>query len=137
MQDRPAVDELLAAIEHFLDAEIVPNVPGSRGFHARVAANAVRIVRRELDLQDEHLVAEWERLDRILGPAERPANLKTLAAELRSRNEALCARIRDGHEDDLALIAEHVRETVRDKLRTTNPELLSRSAPLDRQPGVA
>jgi len=136
MQDRPTVDELLAAIEHFLDAEIVPNVPGSRGFHARVAANAIRIVRRELDLQEEHLRDEWQRLDSILGSAELPAERKTLLAELRSRNEALCALIRDGKDDDLALITEHVRETVRDKLAVSDPDLLSRSAPLDRPPPV-
>ena len=58
MQDRPTYDELLAAVEYFLDIEIVPNVPGARGFHARVAANAIRIVRRELELEDEQLVAE-------------------------------------------------------------------------------
>ncbi len=52
MQDRPSYDELLAAVEHFLDTEIVPNVPGSRGFHARVAANAIRIVRRELSSEE-------------------------------------------------------------------------------------
>ena len=49
MQDRPTADELLAAIERFLEEEIVPNTPGSRGFHARVAANSIRILRRELE----------------------------------------------------------------------------------------
>jgi hypothetical protein len=130
MQDRPTIDELLAAVEHFLDTEIVPNVPGARGFHGRVAANAIRIVRRELEREDEQLAAEWAGLDAILGPSERPADRKTLRTALRDRNEALCSLIRNGAADDgdpAARVQEHVRNVVRDKLRVTDPELLSRS----------
>lgn len=130
MQDRPTFDELLAAVENFLDTEIVPNVPGSRGFHARVAANAIRIVRRELGLEDEQLAAEWAGLDAILHATERPADRAALRADLRSRNEALCALIRDGGADEgeaARSVYKHVRATVREKLRVTDPELLSRS----------
>ena len=56
--------------------------------------------------------------------------------ELRARNEALCALIREGKDDDLALITEHVRETVRNKLAVSDPDLLNRSASLDRPPPV-
>ncbi len=130
MQDRPTYDELLAAVEHFLDTEIVPNVPGSRGFHARVAANAIRIVRRELSNEEEQLAAEWSGLDAVLGPAERPAGREELRAALRERNETLCALIRDGDADDgetARKVFEHVQRTVRDKLTVTDPALLERS----------
>ncbi len=129
MQDRPTHDELLAAVEHFLDAEIVPNVPGSRGFHARVAANAIRIVRRELSSEEELLAAEWSGLDAVLGPAERPARRQQLRTALRERNEALCALIRGGDRDDEAArqVFDHVRRTVRDKLTVSDPPLLERS----------
>ncbi len=130
MQDRPTYDELLAAVEHFLDAEIVPNVPGSRGFHARVAANAIRIVRRELATEEAHLDAEWSGLDALLGPAERPAARAALPAALRTRTATLCDRIRAGAADSGAYrdaVAEHVRRTVRDKLTVSDPELLRRS----------
>jgi len=130
MQDRPSYDELLAAIEHFLDSEIVPNVPGSRGFHARVAANAIRIVRRELSSEEEQLAAEWSGLDAVLGPSERPSSREDLRAALRERNEALCALIRDGDADDgetARKVFAHVQGTVRDKLTVTDPALLERS----------
>ncbi|MDO8615007.1 MAG: DUF6285 domain-containing protein [Dehalococcoidia bacterium] len=130
MQDRPAFGELLAAIEHFLDAEIVPNVPGSRGFHARVAANAIRIIRRELELEDEVLAAEWAGLDAILGPEDRPVARDAARAALRAREARLCERIRDGEADSgvfAARVAGHVRRTVRDKLRASDPDLLRRS----------
>jgi hypothetical protein len=130
MQDRPTYDELLAAVEYFLDTEIVPNVPGARGFHGRVAANAIRIVRRELEREDEALAAEWAGLDALLGPATPPIARSQLREALRERNEELCAQIRDGHADAGAFaghVYEHVRGVVREKLRATDPELLSRS----------
>ena len=130
MQDRPTFDELLAAVEYYLDTEIVPNVPGARGFHGRVAANAIRIVRRELEREDEALAAEWAGLDALLGPATPPIGRAELRAAVRERNETLCSQIRDGHADEGSFsrdALEHVRGVVREKLRATDPELLSRS----------
>jgi hypothetical protein len=131
MQDRPTIDELLAAVEYFLDTEIVPNVPGARGFHGRAAANAICIVRRELEREDEALAAEWAGLDTLFGPAERPQDRAGLRAALRDRNEALCQLIRGEEADEGGLAAQiqhHVRAVVREKLRVTDPELLARSA---------
>jgi hypothetical protein len=130
LQDRPSYDELLAAVEHFLDAEIVPNVPGSRGFHARVAANAIRIVRRELAHEEEQLASEWAGLDVLLGAAERPAGRAALRTALSERNEALCALVREGQADEgetARRVFEHVRRTVQEKLTVSDPELLDRS----------
>jgi hypothetical protein len=130
MQDRPTFDELLAAVEYFLDTEIVPNVPGSRGFHARVSANAIRIVRRELELEDAQLSAEWEGLDTLFDTQARPEDRSGLHSELRRRNEALCERIRAREADEGPFgerVRAHVRSVVSDKLRVTNPDLLARS----------
>ena len=130
MQDRPTFDELLAAVEHFLDTEIVPNVPGSRGFHARVSANAIRIVRRELELEDAQLSAEWAGLDALLGLEARPEHLAGLRSGLLRRNEALCEQIRAGEADEGPFaegVNAHVRSVVSDKLRVTNHDLLARS----------
>jgi hypothetical protein len=131
MQDRPTYDELLQAIETFLDKEIVPNTPGSRGFHARVAANALRIVRRELQHREEQMLAEWDGLDALLGPAERPAPVGALEEALRERNGELAERIRSGDADegDLAKrVREHLRRTVAEKLRVSDPALLERDS---------
>jgi len=130
MQDRPTYDELLSAIETFLDKEIVPNTPGSRGFHARVAANAIRIIRRELQYREDQLIAEWQGLDALLGPAERPPALTALADALVARNAGLCARIRAGDADEgdfAARVRDHVTRTVAEKLRVSDPGLLQRS----------
>jgi hypothetical protein len=130
MQDRPTYDELLAAIERFLDAEVVPNLEGARGFHARVAANALRTVRRELAAEDEHLTAEWEGLDALLGPASPPNGRAGLRDALSTRNAELCARIRSGEADAGPFaddVRAHIRRTIRHKLSVSDPGLLERS----------
>lgn len=129
MQDRPTADELLTAVEHFLD-DLTANLEGSRSFHARVAANAVRIVRRELQAEDEALADEWDGLDWILGPEPKPERLGELRDCLRQRNTALSDLIQAGQADDDPLarrVREHVRATLRNKLRVSDPALLERS----------
>jgi len=45
---RPTAAELIAAVAEFLDTDIRAATDGRLNFHARVAANALRIVEREL-----------------------------------------------------------------------------------------
>ncbi|BBX71290.1 hypothetical protein MPSYJ_47510 [Mycolicibacterium psychrotolerans] len=45
---RPTAAELVAAVADFLDNEVRAACEGQVGFHARVAANVLRIVEREL-----------------------------------------------------------------------------------------
>ncbi len=124
MQDRPTFDELLAAVERFLDDQVVARSEGALRYQGRVAANVIRIVRRELQREDEALAREWAGLDALLGPAQRPTGRAALREALAARNDALCARIRAGDADAgtfrQALLS-HVRQTTRDKLLVTNP----------------
>jgi hypothetical protein len=129
MQDRPNHDELLAAVERFLDDEIVAKGEGAQRFHGRVAANVIRIVRRELEHEEAHLASEWKSLDALLGAAPRPKGRDALQLVLQQRNEELSERIRsadmDGAADDgddfREAVLTHVRLVVRDKLTVTNP----------------
>jgi hypothetical protein len=131
MQDRPTHDELLAAIERFLRDEVMPNIGGARSFHARVAANALAIIRRELECEEEHLVKEWDGLNTLLGTADRPQTLAGLREKIAARNEDLCARIRTGDEHSELFhdaVFGHVRQTVRDKLLVSNPGWMGEDA---------
>ncbi|MDX2167036.1 MAG: DUF6285 domain-containing protein [Deltaproteobacteria bacterium] len=130
MQDRPTLAELIDAVRGFLDREVVPALDGTAKFHARVAANVLAIVGRELAHEPAQLTAEWRRLDALLGAEPLPPAGELRDALLR-RNEALCARIRAGDADAGALrsaVLAHVRETVREKLLVANPKLLAASA---------
>jgi aminoglycoside phosphotransferase (APT) family kinase protein len=47
---RPTASELLDAVREFLTGQVMPAATGQLAFHARVAANALAIVARELEL---------------------------------------------------------------------------------------
>jgi hypothetical protein len=127
MQDRPTREELIDAVRGFLETEIIPALDGTLKFHARVAANVLAIVSRELALEGEQLDAEWRRLDALLGSAPRPAGLGEAKEDLVARNAELCRRIREagpGDESARRGWLDHVRETVREKLAVANPKML-------------
>ena len=50
MQDQPTPSEILAAVAAFLRAEVVAESGARTAFQARVAANALDLVRRGRDL---------------------------------------------------------------------------------------
>ncbi len=130
MQDRPTILELLDAVRGFIEKDAVDGLEGTAKFHARVAANVLAIVMRELELEAAQLAAEWQRLDQLLGVDPAPAAPSALRDALRARTEALCARIRAGEADAgefRAAVLAHVRATVREKLAIANPKLAQRS----------
>jgi hypothetical protein len=133
VQDRPTVNELLEAVRAFLDEEVVPVLDGPRQFHARVAANVLAIVGRELAGEEASLLAEWQRLARLLGgdAGAPPARLETLRDAVRERTQALAERIRRGEADAgpfRTAARAHVRATVEEKLRVANPRFLGPKA---------
>jgi hypothetical protein len=126
MQDRPTAGELLEAVRAFLERDVVPALDGTAKFHARVAANLLAIVGRELEHEAAQHAAEWARLDGLLGVAPLPSPAAWREA-LAARTAALCERIRRGEADTdptRAAVLAHVRATVCEKLAIANPNLL-------------
>ncbi len=113
--DEPTVDELLAAVERFLGGPVTDATSGQVRFHARVAANAVAIVRRQLDVGDAPAAAHRTRL-----------------ASLGFGDDAqLATAIAVGELDDrLAEVGGVLAGAVVDKLAVANPAYLD-SAPAD------
>jgi hypothetical protein len=66
MQDPPTIAELLQAAAAFLREVAVPQLSGHASFHARVAANALDIVERELELRPAAECDEHARLKALL-----------------------------------------------------------------------
>jgi Domain of unknown function (DUF6285) len=91
----PSTAELAQAVREFLEQEVMPATEGRLSFHARVAANVVAQIERELraGLPDTTQDAE------------------------------LVKAIRAG-EIDLAQVYDHIRQTVVAKLRVANPRHL-------------
>ena len=125
MNDRPTGAELLRAVERFLEQEVVPQLDGLRRYHARVAANVVAIVAREIETEEAQLLSEWERLGALLELHEqRPDARDALRDAVRARSQALAERIRRGDADAGTWRAEliaHLRRTVADKLAVSRP----------------
>jgi hypothetical protein len=114
-QDRPSAVELLGAVREFLERDVMPATEGRVSFHARVAANVVGIVAREIEHASALDAEEHARLRALLG---HDGDLTDLEAEL-------ARGIRDGSLDDRRdEIVDHVRETVRAKLVVANPRYL-------------
>ena len=128
MQDRPTSVELLQAAADFVESELVPAVQGARQFQARVVANVMRIVAREIQLEDPAVRSEVKALARLLGhDAPHLHSLHDLRAAAVSMGEELTAKIRAGEADDGAWRREVlalVRRSVEDKLSIANPRYL-------------
>jgi alcohol dehydrogenase class IV len=130
MQDRPTSVELLEAAADFVDREIVPAIEGARQFQARVVANVMRIVAREIQMEDPAVRLEVKALARLLGrEAPHLHSLDDLRNTSRTMGEELSARIRAGEADTGVRRAEVlavVRQCIEDKLRIANPRYLEK-----------
>lgn len=124
MQDRPTATELLAAVRHFLEHDVLPTLDGRRRFHTLVAANVLAIVERELASEEETLAAEWTRLAGLLDAGPRPTSLAALRTAVRDLTRRLADEIRAGQRDDAPAVRAHLRQTTLEKLRIANPRML-------------
>lgn len=107
---RPSATELLAAARTFLTADVQPATTGRTAFHARVAANVLATVERELRL----------------GPAARARHRAALDRLGCADDAALSAAIATGTLDDRwDEVVAVVRTSVRDRLLVTNPRHLT------------
>ena len=134
MQDRPTALELLAAVRAFLEDEAIPALDARRSFHARVAANVLAIVERELVGEDAALAGEWNELTALLGHAATipPQARDELRGAVHALGVELAERIRRGDADAgpfAAAVRAHVRASVGAKLAVANPRYLAPHAP--------
>lgn len=123
MQDRPTAIELLDAIGDFMRDRASHARDRWERFQFQVAANSLGIVRRELEMDDGFMRAEWRGLDRLLGVEDQPSERMSFVARLTERNSDLANRIRRGefdanHED---VLLPHLWETVVNKCRIASP----------------
>lgn len=115
LHDRPSAAELVAAVREYLERDVMPATEGRVSFHARVAANVLGMVERELAVGAAQDVDEHRRLVELLG---REGTVRALTVEL-------ARGIRAGEWDvRRAEVLDHVRATVRAKLEVANPVYL-------------
>jgi aminoglycoside phosphotransferase (APT) family kinase protein len=105
--DLPGIDELVISVRDFLRGEVMAATEGRTSFMARVAANSLDIVLRELALTPAHQAAELARLralvgDRVPGEGDALSLRWALADAVRHGEIAL----------DRADLQHHLRTTV-------------------------
>ena len=112
MMDQPSILELVEAVRSFIEAKAMPELKGHTAFHARVAANALGIVARELEQGPRSAEAERKRLVALLGHDSSLDNL----------NRDLCKAIRDGKIDIASdALKQHLENTTLDKVAIDQP----------------
>lgn len=124
MQDAPTTKELIEAVRAFLEERAMPELKGHTAFHARVAANALAIVERELEQGPTAQTGERMRLMQLLGH-EGP---------LDELNAELAKAIRAG---ELTLetpgLADHLWATTMDKVAIDQPNYSGLKAARERR----
>jgi len=112
MMDQPSALELVTAVREFIEKHAMPELQGRTAFHARVAANALAIVARELEHAGSANVSEAERLKSLLGVDDALLNL----------NRELCRRIRSAEIAlDDPMLAAHLCATTLAKVAVDQP----------------
>lgn len=108
----PDAASLLKAATKYLEEELLPTLTDYYRFQARVTANVLNLVRRELELYEKQAVAERSRLANLLG----------YDADTEALNVDLAKRIRSGAiavDDDS--LRTHIRQSLVDALAINNP----------------
>ena len=126
MQDQPTPSEVIGAVAAFLKPVVAVQTTGATSFQARVAANALEMMRRELDLGPAADAAELARLKALLGADGSLADL----------NRELARRIEAG-EVDLATpgLSDHLWATTMAKLAVDQPTYAAYRAELEGRAG--
>ena len=112
MQDKPDISDLMQAVQDFIGEEVAPALTGHAAFSARVAANVLALMQRELKLGSHFRAAELGRLESLLGEA---GTVETL-------NRILCDKIADGtlgRENDALM--DHLKRATMGKLAIDQP----------------
>ena len=112
MQDQPAPTEILAAVARFLKETVAAETTGHTSFTARVAANALEMMGRQLALAPAAEAEEKARLETILN----------ITGDLAELNAEFARRIALGKLDPLESgVADHLWTTTLAKLAVDQP----------------
>lgn len=110
--DLPSTDELIGSVRDFLRNEVMPSAKGRTQYLARVSANALDIVARDLETGPLHRNRQRDRLCALLGSEGDLATMRTMLVE----------KLRDGSMPlDQPGLAEYLRESVVNQLAIDQP----------------
>jgi hypothetical protein len=126
MLDQPRGADILAAVSRLLRETLMPQLSTNAAFQARVAANAIDLVAREITFGE---TVEREALARLQALLSRDGSLGELEAEL-------SGRIRRGELDlESPGLAGHLWQTTLDKMKIDQPSYANYRRTLETRAG--
>jgi uncharacterized protein DUF6285 len=126
MLDQPRGADILTAVSKLLRETLMPQLSANAAFQARVAANAIDLVAREISFGE---AIEHEALARLQALLKRDGALEELEADL-------SGRIRRGELDlQSPGLADHLWQTTLDKMKIDQPTYASYRRALDARAG--
>lgn len=128
MNNLPGGAELLNVARETLLAELRPLLDERGRYTLAMAANAMSIAAREAHTGEGPALSALARLDKLHKVAKRELHGDALVTALSAHERRLAADIRagryDARDNRQRAVLEHLRETVRAKLRVSNPKSL-------------
>ncbi len=129
MRDEPIGEQLLETARNVLREEILPALPPERRHAALMVANAMAIAMRQLTYGEDGERRELRSLETLLSLVGRdePAGKADLRRQLAERDREFAHEIRAGRADAGAwreAARQHLMETIRAKVRESNPKYL-------------
>jgi hypothetical protein len=129
MNNLPEASELLLAARKALLEELRPLLGDEAKYTVAMIANAMVIAAREAEAGEAPALAALARFDRIYGTAREELHGRALSQAVAAQERRLADDIRGGKFDapgDVQrAVLEHLRESVKARLRISNPKSLS------------
>jgi hypothetical protein len=126
MLDQPRGADILATVSRLLRETLMPQLSADAAFQARVAANAIDLVAREINFGE---TVEREALQRLQALLGRDGSLEELETEL-------SGRIRRGELDlQSPGLADHLWQITLDKMKIDQPTYASYRRALESRSG--
>jgi hypothetical protein len=124
MLDQPTPVEMLDVLAAYIRDQLAPQLPAAAVFHARVAANAIDLVRRQLESGEALEAESLARLRSLLGQEGDAATLE----------RTLSLRIRDGSiTSNTPGLLDHLMASTLAKMSIDQPTYASYRRALDEQ----
>jgi Domain of unknown function (DUF6285) len=132
MLDSPTPVEILEVVAAMIRDQLVPQLAPDAVFHARVAANAIDLVRRQLQTGDALEAASLVRLQQLLGQQLLGPQLLGHQSDAAALERELCERIRSGSlTTDSPGLIDHLMACTLAKMSIDQPSYASYRRELD------
>lgn len=126
MLTTPTKETVLLSIARFLEREVRPHISDAKtNYHLLVSTALLVSTTSELAFEDEHLKAEFTRLENALGSSDAGSNVESqsaahLRAAIAKLEAAAITRVREDESFASAIIP-HVKQTLLAEISTQNP----------------